>query len=278
MTKHALVLGAGAAALALGICWLAGAGSAADSNGLVWKPFVPDAEYKTLVDQSIQRLDEILNSPKVDEKVLHRVHSELILVALLNQASPLGSAKLNAAVVKMGQLASSDDYAGSPAKTAELKKQVKALAELKGGDDKPTPVTKKNLDDLDDLMTPFKLRSRGGHGIEPKPSNPIADGIEAKVMALDKKRLTPTDLAKQADHLVLMAYKIAVIANQTPLYAPEKKVGDKDPKEWMELTKQMHESALQLAEAAKKKNPDAVYKASKKLNESCTTCHSKFRE
>ena len=74
-----------------------------------------------------------------------------------------------------------------------------------------------------------------------------------------------------------MAYKTAVIGSMAHSYAPARKVGQKDPAVWRELSIQMRDGGAAVAEAARKNDPAALHKAADRLESSCTACHSVFR-
>ena len=57
-------------------------------------------------------------------------------------------------------------------------------------------------------------------------------------------------------------------------------MGKKTPAQWVKLSKEMADLALQSVEAAKKPKPDnkEVKDALKKLEANCTNCHTVFRD
>jgi cytochrome c556 len=199
MSMHARLLGVGAAALLLGIAFLAATGRAADDKG----------------------------NKEVREAVL----------------------KLAAAVEK------SD--------AAEQKKQTEALKK----------------EDLSEIMDQFKLRKSGGIGVGSTPGAHTPDGIELKIINLGKKALAKSDLDKQADDIAKAAYVAAAIAELAQYKCPvQVKKGEKDPKDWQKWSAGMKESALELAKAAKAKDPAKVHAAAGKLNSNCQNCHGVFRD
>jgi len=108
------------------------------------------------------------------------------------------------------------------------------------------------------------------------------DGIEKKLRAIvqDKPPLSKATLAKEAPALVELAQRTAVIAVVAQASPPKKKVGDKDPKDWLEYSGDMFQASRELAKAAGADKPDlkAVKAAAAKLNASCSSCHGIFRD
>jgi len=164
------------------------------------------------------------------------------------------------------------DMMGDAKRGDDVKKMAKELSErmIKAdiGEDAVKPV-----------MSPLRLRDKGGLGVGPRAGAYDPDGIEAKIMALAKKKLPAAELKKQADDIARLASITAAIAEVADLHAPPKKVGPKDPKDWKKWSNEMRDDALDLANAVKKAkpDPDEVKKVATKLNGTCTDCHDKFR-
>jgi len=158
------------------------------------------------------------------------------------------------------------------------------VLKLAGMVEKGDPAVKKTAEDvakegLNEAMTLLKLRSKDGLGFGAKAGKDASkDGIEAKIIGLAKKELTKAEIKEQAADLEKSAYITAAIAHVTDVHTPKKKVGDKDPKEWMKSTEDMKQSSMDLAAAAKKGDTAAVKKAATKLNSSCNNCHGIFRD
>lgn len=133
-------------------------------------------------------------------------------------------------------------------------------------------------ENLDDIMYLFKLRKSEGFGVGAKPGAITPDGIELKIINLGKKTIKG-DLDKQADAIAEAAYRTAAIAEIALHKCPiPKKMGEKDPKDWEKWTKGMKDAAMDLAKAAKAKDPKKVEAAAKKLNDNCQQCHGVFRD
>lgn len=131
------------------------------------------------------------------------------------------------------------------------------------------------LKDMDGIMELFKTRSRGGFGVGPQPGVIKPDGIESKIMALDKRPPTAPDLAANGVALAELGYRSAavglVIANKVP---EDKK---KDAQAWQQASADLTKNAVAFAEAVKKGVPDDVQKTAKALNNTCVKCHEAFR-
>src|SRR5262245_15460973 len=79
-----------------------------------------------------------------------------------------------------------------PQPKAQTDKQAKAPDAKAAAD-----VAKKN--EMGEVMHLFKLRTKGGVGAGPAAGAITPDGIEAKIMGLGKKPLSPADLKAQGD-------------------------------------------------------------------------------
>jgi cytochrome c556 len=127
-------------------------------------------------------------------------------------------------------------------------------------------------------MSGMKLRDKGGLGVG-KPGAYSPDGIEAKIMALAKKKLTAADVAAQANDIAQLAKITAAIGEVAEQHAPTKKVAGKNPKDWKKWSNEMRDDALDLAKIVQgaKPDPGKIKEAATKLNGTCTDCHDKFR-
>jgi len=132
------------------------------------------------------------------------------------------------------------------------------------------------------LMEHYKTKGKGGEGVHPSLQSNIKlkgtqNGIEEKIRTLVLKKQTPAVLEKEADELALLASRAAAVGEVLYELAPTKKVGKKDPAEWKQNSLAMRDAGIDLAEAARKKDAEAVFRAGNKLNSSCSQCHSTFR-
>jgi Cytochrome C' len=132
--------------------------------------------------------------------------------------------------------------------------------------------------ELEEVMHSFQLRTKKGEGVGDKPGAITPDGIEAKFIALGKKPLPPATLNKEAAAIARAAYLSAAIAEVAERKTPEKKEGNKDPKDWLAWCKDMKAGSLDLARAAKAKDAKGVKDAASKVNSSCNNCHRVFRD
>jgi soluble cytochrome b562 len=126
-------------------------------------------------------------------------------------------------------------------------------------------------------MYVFKLRTAGGVGVGDKAGAISPDGIEAKLINLGKKELG-TAAKKEGPALAKAAQIADTMSYVADAYTPTKKVGDKDPKDWMEYVKEMRSSAEDLAKAADKGDSKGIKAAATKLTAACNECHGKFRD
>jgi hypothetical protein len=129
----------------------------------------------------------------------------------------------------------------------------------------------------------FKPRDKGGIGIgEKDPPTGMKDSIELAIIdiATSKKASPiPADvLAKNNGDLVKMAELVQALAEINTFYKPDKAKPKKDPKDWERLNNDMKAASKDLLDAIKAKNGKMVGEAAKKLNASCTECHSIFRD
>jgi hypothetical protein len=196
--------------------------------------------------------------------------------------------------VNPGVAADKDEKISPEQKAAreQALESVQQIADMLGDDKKAEDIQKKakelsekmmkadfGVQAVEPIMAPLKLRSKGGMGIGAKAGVYDPDGIEAKIIGLAKKKLTTTELTKQADDIAKLAKITAAVAEVSELHKPEKKVGDKKPEDWAKWSKEMRDSAIELANQAKAPKPDAdtIKKTATKLNGTCTDCHDKFR-
>jgi hypothetical protein len=133
-------------------------------------------------------------------------------------------------------------------------------------------------EDLEDVMHLFKPRKDKGLGIGDKAGAIKPDGIELKVIALAQNAPPKKELDDASEDLAKAAYVAAAIAEVALTKTPEKKEKDKDPKDWKNWAEGMRQGALDLASAAKAKNPADVQKAAEKMDSNCKSCHKVFRD
>lgn len=257
----------------------AGANGKAD-DAAIWKPVLPEADFKPLVEQAVKGIQEELSAGSPSAKAANKARGLAVLIAVYAQSS------MNRPGANAGSLAAVRDAAVKLADTIQQKKfadaakQAEALLKADGGPAKPSLVALHKLSEREDLTTItmqlFAVRTKGGLGLGSRPAKNV-DGIEARFVALGRKPLDPADLAKQADEIAHAAYATAMLAEITHALAPEKDDGKKKRADWITWSEQMRDAGVQLAEAARAKNPKDVRAAASKLNASCASCHDTYR-
>jgi hypothetical protein len=269
-----------AAALAAAVGLLATSGRAGDKDG-VWKEFLPNDAYRELVKRAAKNIEDALAGKPSEEAIKTAQFNALMIAAYTMSAKEPSAAEratLRAAALKVAKLA------GQKGKADEARKLAASLPTLKADPGAKADFGKVQdyLPERADLMEHFKVKMKGGEGIHPVLQNPLPlrtarNGIEEKIIILAKKPRPGTGLAKEADELALLAYRAAVVGELTSFYPPPRGKGKGTPQQWRELSLAMRDAGIALAEAAKKKDADGVFKASSSLNSSCNQCHSDFR-
>jgi soluble cytochrome b562 len=127
------------------------------------------------------------------------------------------------------------------------------------------------------VMNQFKPRDKGGVGVG-KPGAFVFDGIEQELLAIGKKPLTPDKAAAQKADLHRMAQVMLAVAYIAPSYCPKTDEPGKPIKDWMRLADDMKKQSKELAEAIQNGDPKTVKTAAARLNRTCETCHSEFRD
>ncbi|MCI0458117.1 MAG: hypothetical protein L0Z62_14230 [Gemmataceae bacterium] len=267
-----------AAALMTAVCLLTRPGSAGD-KGDVWKPFLPGDAYQELVKRAAKAIEEALEGTPSEEAVKRAQFNALMIAAYtMNAKEPGEGAALRAAALKIAKLAAQKGKAAEARKMAASVAALKGEAGAKGDFGKPQDY----VEERHDVMEHFKTKMKGGEGLHPLLQSNIRlkgtqNGIEEKIRNLAMKKIADAALAKEADELALMAYRAAVVGALAHSYLPKPKAKGGTIAEWRELSLAMRDAAIALAEAAKKKDAEAVFKASTSLNSSCNQCHSAFR-
>ena len=167
---------------------------------------------------------------------------------------------------------------GSAGQANTLKDGVlKIAAAVKKGDtasaDVQAAALAKKVDDLDDLMHLFKKRDKGGIGLGAKAGSVMPDGIEPKLISMEKNTLSASALKSEAESLEEMGYVIAAMAKVTRLKPPAKSKG----KDWNGWCDDLVVSGTKLSAAAKSQSAADLKAVAKKINESCNACHSTYR-
>jgi hypothetical protein len=260
--------------------FLAGPDTTGDKNSR-WKKFLPADAFKELLEQEAKNLKNCLKG-KVEEETLNRAKLAAVMIAALSQSAEKGV-----------KIAAEHDAALQMAKLLQDKDkipQARRIADLLTSGKLPSPrnglvvVNMKKLfgGEVLAIMDHLRTKAKGGDGIHEALQTNIRlkgalNGIEEKVRSLAMKKLTDAAMKKSAAEMVLFGYRLAVFAEVTDDFVPAQKIGKKDPKVWHELSRQMRDSALEMAQASKKKDAAAVFDAGNRLNTSCNQCHSVFR-
>jgi hypothetical protein len=121
--------------------------------------------------------------------------------------------------------------------------------------------------DLDEAEGIMRQRHRGGLGFESKAGAP-RDSIELRLNLYGRAGIKEAELKAQADDLARAALVISAQSVMLDTYTPDKKVGNKDPKDWRKYTSEMREAAKDLREAAKRQEAPAVKKAALRVQTS----------
>jgi cytochrome c556 len=99
-----------------------------------------------------------------------------------------------------------------------------------------------------------------------------------RLIFLARKAPTAEELDADAEHLARAASVTAAMADLLDAYAPDKKVGNKDPKDWKRWTGEMRAAAEELEGAARAKDAKGLKAAAVRVTASCNECHSVFRD
>jgi len=248
----------------------------------VWKAFLPAKEFKILVERAVEAIDESLTG-KVEEEGIKRAQFNAVMIAAYTLSTKEGGSPQELATIRDNAL-KIVNMVTEKKKLNDAKKLAKALLGMKAnpGAKLDVPDLAKFIDDRADIMEHYKTKMKGGDGIHPDLQSNIRlkgtqNGIEEKLRVLAMKEMKPAQLDKEATELALLAYRAAVHGSLTYFYAPAKKVGTKDPREWREISLQLRETGIELAQSALKKNPEVAFKASTNMNSACSRCHSIFR-
>jgi Cytochrome C' len=277
MYMNARRLAAGLA-LALGLALVGSDGGRASdvprpiSGTMVLVRIEPD-ELTKYLHRVIQ--DE-LKAPAPDERAILKVRATAMLIASQAQNGRGGRDVWQRTALRDNALKVQKALAEGQVDVA--RKQAAALLDMNGlsGDTRRVPL--KDLMELDEVERLMKLRRVGGLGFRLPAVAGSPDGIELKLIAMTSRAPSPAELDAQAAELVRAAMVTAAMADLLDFYAPDKKVGNKDPKDWKANTRAMRAGAEELETAARGKDSKGVGAAAKKLFASCTECHNVFRD
>jgi hypothetical protein len=136
------------------------------------------------------------------------------------------------------------------------------------------------MHEIGPVMNQMKPREKGGLGIGDKPDAILPDAIELKLIALGnpKKLISKADLTAQQADLVKMAEVSLAISHVAPIYAEGEGRKGAEVKEWNKYCEDMQKGSRTLIDAIKSGDPKKVQDASNRLNGSCNSCHTTFRD
>lgn len=234
-----------------------------------WKPFLPDDVYAQLTSRSIATIEMLAKSDLKDAAERAEFEAAILAGYTLATKSDKDVIALRGAALDAAKLARK----GGLKKLADFKAIQKAAA----AGPEQVKDWKPYLQELQWMMETFRGKAKGGEGIhadlqyQPKLKN--LNGIEALIGGLSGKQLSPENFGKVQKELPNLAYRVAVIAAITHEFAPNKGAG-----QWRELSMQMRDAAIAIADGARNTSPVGVWKAAQSLENSCTQCHSAFRK
>ena len=170
-------------------------------------------------------------------------------------------------------------------KTAAAKESLlKLIGGIEGGA-KEDEIVKQaiaigKMHEIGPVMNQMKPREKGGLGVGDKPESIQPDAIELKLIALGnpKKLIPKAELTAQQPDLIKMAEVALAIAHVAPSYADGEGRKPAEAKEWNKYCEDMRKGSQTLLDAIKSGDPKKVQDASNRLNGSCNSCHTTFRD
>jgi hypothetical protein len=253
---------------------LAASGNAGGEKKSPWKVILPAEAAKELSQRSLKRIGELAKSE--GEQSFHDLRAEAVILAATSRSAKDAADMrgLGSAAVSLATIAQKKDGADFARKFAQ------GLVNGKVERDDIEPASwPKTIGEIKPVMTLFENKAKKGEGIHPdlhynaKVKN--ADGIETLINVLADKQPKKGNLDKLAKELELLSYRVAVIGSITLVRGPDKK--KEEEKVWIEQGTIMRDSAVELAEAARKKDAAAITAAASKLENSCVECHAVFK-
>jgi Cytochrome C' len=254
----------------LSILWIMGSPGRAGEK----KASLPADVYKELVAREVKTLEENLKGSPSEDQLARAKLAAVMIAWMAVDAQGGGQAAVEHAAIKTAKLLA------DKGKIGEARQLAASLTAIKGSVAvlEPIPTVALVGEDVMDTMNHLRMKKKGGDGMHPdlQTSGPLKslNGLEEKFRSLAKKKLTDANVKKSAKELVLLGYRTAVLAEVVDEYAPKQKKAQ----QWHELSMQMRDASIELAQAAKKKDAAAIFKAGEKLDSSCTQCHSAFRK
>jgi len=257
----------GLAVLAVGLGSLVGASgeTAADGKTGMYKSVLSDDAFRLLVTEDAKVVKEGLEKSS-DKKMAVKAKNAALMIAVYAQGAmqkPGGNA------AAMAGLRDQALKVVKAIKDGKFPDALKLADELKPAG-KPDPAAQnaplpvhENIE-IDELMQLFKPERSGGLG------------IETKLQTLAKKR---SYTKAEFEQMVPMLDRIATIAQPAEGLVPPA-MGKKTPDKWVKFTQDMGKLSQEAAVLARKPQPDvaSVSAALKKLDDSCASCHTVFRD
>jgi hypothetical protein len=259
--------GLAASLAAASALWVVAASGEAGSED---KGFLPPNVYRELVARETKILQENLKGSPTDEQLARAKLAAVMLARFALDAKGAGdTAGVEHVALQVAKLLAEKDKIAEARKLAGA--DVTPGGKLEPFDAKPF------IGDVMDSMNHLRQKKKGGDGIHPdlQTSGPLKNlnGIEEKLRTLAKKKLTDAALNKSAKEMVLLGYRTAVLAEVVNDLAPAQKT-----KQWRDLALQMRKASMDLAQASVKKDADGIFKAGTRLDASCSSCHSVFKQ
>jgi hypothetical protein len=238
-----------------------------------WKQFLPAKQYEELTKRALARLGTLA---KADKSEISDVRAEALILAGYAMSTKAPRMPRPGQVVGIA-------HAGSRKDGVDAARAL-AIMVAAGKDDEKTPDVKDwrgAIGDVKDIMYPFATHAKKGEGIAPElrynDKLKKQNGIEALINALAAKKMTAANLGKMSKELELLGYRVATIGALTLQRGPAEKKKGIDDRLWDEQAVVMRDAAIELAEAARKKDSPAILEASKRLENSCVECHMNFK-
>jgi len=224
---------------------------------------VPDAEFKTLVEQDAKNINTMLNDGKPAKKTADRsIKSSALMIAAYAQ-SRIGKGGNDEAMAALRDSALKVAETGGKKKYAEAVAPSKALtANPTGkGDVKPVDLVKATGVDIEELMYQFKKTAVGGLG------------IEEQIKANSKKATVKPEEAAAIARRVLIVGDFCDVVEPNGGFG----AGPKAKANWVKANKDMKDAAAALQTAAKSSNAKDMQAAFLKIDGACVNCHNNFK-
>jgi hypothetical protein len=126
--------------------------------------------------------------------------------------------------------------------------------------------------DIKYVMWLFRHREKGGLGVGPTPDAVLPDGIELKLITLERKPLTDRQIEEQRGDLIRMVETTLAIAEVTGHYADTCTTPQTRPR-WESSSKEMAEGTKELMKAITDGDAKAIQKSARRVNKACEACH-----